>query len=192
MRTVPTAIPGPAPMTVQFVRLVRRRPLRCEDSSMMEPWDLIVEAMTEPDARAIVAWRYPEPYAFYNWSTFPDDVEELLDPTGWGTVFFVARDPKKGLVGYFDFHTIDRPAADSLGVGLGMRPDLTGQGRGRAFVESGLRFATERFRPQRFVLRVATFNERAIRVYEALGFRRLGVEPGPMLGIEFLSMERSA
>ena len=144
--------------------------------------------MTLPDAQAIAAWRYPEPYAFYNWSTFPGDVAELLDPAGWGTVFFVARDPGEGLAGYFEF----RPAGDSLVVGLGMRPDLTGRGRGRDFVETGLRFATERFRPRRFELRVATFNGRAIRVYEALGFQRLGVEPGPLEGIEFQLMERPA
>ena len=159
---------------------------------MVDSWELVIDAMTETDARAVAEWRYPEPYSFYNWSTFPDDIDELLDPAGWGTVFFSARDTRDGLVGYFDFHTIAGSDAGSLTVGLGMRPDLTGRGRGRLFVESGLRFAGERFRPRRFSLQVATFNQRAIRVYEALGFRHLGVEPGPMEGIEFLSMERPA
>jgi ribosomal-protein-alanine N-acetyltransferase len=162
------------------------------DSSMVEPWELVIDAMTEPDARSVAKWLYPEPYSFYNWSMFPDDVDELLDPAGWGTVFFSARDRRDGLVGYFEYRPIDGSHAGSLGVGLGMRPDLTGRGRGRQFVESGLRFAGELFRPRRYLLRVATFNQRAIRVYEAVGFRRLGVEPGPMAGIEFLSMERPA
>jgi [ribosomal protein S18]-alanine N-acetyltransferase len=158
----------------------------------MQPWELVIDAMTESDAHAVAGWRYSGPYAFYNWSTFPDDVQELLDPVGWGTVFFVARDRCDGLVGYFDFHPAGRSDAGSLDVGLGMRPDLTGRGRGRQFVASGLSFAAERFRPRRFVLRVATFNVRAIRVYEAVGFQRIGLEPGPVAGIRFLSMERPA
>jgi [ribosomal protein S18]-alanine N-acetyltransferase len=159
---------------------------------MWEPWQLVIDGMTELDARSVAEWLYPKPYSFYNWSTFPDDIDELLHPAAWGTMFFSARDPRDGLVGYFDFHKIDGSDAGSLGVGLGMRPDLTGRRRGRQFVQSGLRFADERFRPRRYVLRVATFNQRAIRVYEAVGFRRLGVEPGPIEGIEFLSMERPA
>ncbi|HEY4025174.1 MAG TPA: GNAT family protein [Candidatus Dormibacteraeota bacterium] len=153
---------------------------------------LAVEAMAGDDARSIAEWRYPEPYSFYNWSTFPGDVDELLDPAGWGSVFFVARDRVEGLVGFYEFRRAnDEPDGGLLSIGLGMRPDLTGRGRGRGFVGAGLRFAAERFRPRRFVLRVATFNERAIRVYEGVGFRRSGVTPGPLEGVEFLVMHRT-
>jgi hypothetical protein len=53
---------------------------------------------------------------------------------------------------------------------LGMRPDLTGRGLGEEFVHAGLRFARETYSPPAFRLTVATFNQRAIRVYERAGF----------------------
>ena len=77
--------------------------------------------------------------------------------------------------------------------GLGLRPDLTGRGLGLAFVTAGLDFAIERFEPSRFVLDVAEFNERAIRVYERVGFRRTGTKTRFFEGwgdVPFVDMER--
>ncbi|MFB5191416.1 GNAT family N-acetyltransferase [Alicyclobacillus fastidiosus] len=51
-----------------------------------------------------------------------------------------------------------------------MSPDLTGQGMGRAFVGAVLAEVGRRLGSVRSRLTVATFNARAIRVYEQLGF----------------------
>ncbi|MFB9805289.1 GNAT family N-acetyltransferase [Haladaptatus pallidirubidus] len=51
-----------------------------------------------------------------------------------------------------------------------MHPELTGNGHGKSFVEAGLKFAKEEYDPDTFSLAVATFNERAISVYEDVGF----------------------
>ena len=56
------------------------------------------------------------------------------------------------------------------GVGLGLRPDLTGKGLGHGFLVAGLEFARRSFSPEDFRLAVATVNERAIKVYEGVGF----------------------
>jgi [ribosomal protein S18]-alanine N-acetyltransferase len=75
-----------------------------------------------------------------------------------------------------------------------MRPDLTGQGLGIGYLLAGLQFARETFSPERFTLSVATFNERAIVVYERAGFRRNTVYRHNTNGGEylFLSMARKA
>ena len=75
-----------------------------------------------------------------------------------------------------------------------MRPDLTGQGLGLEYLLAGLEFAEERFSPGRFTLSVATFNERAILVYERAGFRRGTVYTHHTNGGDylFLSMAREA
>ena len=123
--------------------------------------------MTHDDAMAIAAWRYPGQYAFYNWDADPSDLAELLNPAGWGEQYFAVDSPEDGeLVGFFDF----KGDGGSLEIGLGLRPDLTGHGNGRAFVDAAVDFATKRFRPQPLCLAVAEFNQRAITVYQRAGF----------------------
>ena len=70
-------------------------------------------------------------------------------------------------------HDFERKG-DALEYGLGLRPDLTGQGVGLDFFRAGLEFAHERFEPERVILAVAAFNERARIVYERAGFRIIG------------------
>jgi ribosomal-protein-alanine N-acetyltransferase len=154
-------------------------------------------AITPADVEAIVAWRYPAPYDFYDWDP-ADDPAELLDPLV-GCV--VADDDASKLSGFVCFGTggqtpggrraglYDEPLLD---LGLGLRPDLTGRGFGRGFVDAALAVGQERFRPPGFRLSVATFNERAIRVYVRAGFVRGDQFFSPVGGVEtaFLLMRR--
>jgi ribosomal-protein-alanine N-acetyltransferase len=94
-------------------------------------------------------------------------------------------------VGHFSFKPKDERTVE---LGLGLRPDLTGRGLGASFIAAGLEFGRERFAPERFVLSVATFNERAIKVYERAGFARVRVYMHATAGAEweFLEMSRPA
>jgi ribosomal-protein-alanine N-acetyltransferase len=120
-----------------------------------------IRAMTAEDAEAIAAWHYAGPYAFYDWEQDPDDLAELLDPGEWGRRYFAA-DAEGELAGFFVF----KPHEDGTEIGLGLRPDLTGQGLGARFLEAGLRFGGA----ERYTLAIAAFNRRAIVVYERAGF----------------------
>ena len=124
--------------------------------------------MSDEDAREISRWRYDPPYDFYDATSDRDDLEELLDPERREGAYFSVFDEDGSLVGFFQF---EREGA-TVDVGLGLRPDLTGQGLGVGYLLAGLEFARERFSPERFTLSVTTFNERAIQVYERAGFRR--------------------
>jgi [ribosomal protein S18]-alanine N-acetyltransferase len=64
--------------------------------------------------------------------------------------------------------------ASALDTGGGLRPDLTGQGLGREAIATGLDFGRRQFAPMAFRVTVATFNIRAQRVVEALGFANIG------------------
>ena len=143
--------------------------------------------LSQDDAEAIAEWRYPEPYSFYDWTADPDDLRELLEPARRGDAYWAVRDEADELVGHFSF----KPKGGAVEIGLGLRPDLTGRGLGASFLAAGLEFARERFAPERFVLSVATFNERAITVYERAGFVRERVYMHTTNGAEWEVLEMS-
>jgi ribosomal-protein-alanine N-acetyltransferase len=146
--------------------------------------------MTDEEAQQIAGWRYVPPYDFYDSVSDPDDLAELLDSHRRGEDYFSAFDEKGSLVGFFQF----KWESKVVGVGLGLRPDLTGKGLGHGFLEAGLGFARRSFCPEAFRLSVATFNERAIKVYEGVGFVRGRTYRHETNGgvYEFLEMERRA
>ena len=80
--------------------------------------------------------------------------------------YYAVFDERHALVGLFTFAR----TGQTVEVGLGMRPDLTGKGQGLAFLQAGLDFARRHYHPKTFRLSVAAFNQRAIRVYERAGF----------------------
>lgn len=53
---------------------------------------------------------------------------------------------------------------------MGIRPDLTGQGKGAVYAKAVLEFAESLFNPKAFRVTIAAFNKRAIRVWQKLGF----------------------
>lgn len=149
------------------------------------------------DALAVARWRYPGEYAFYNPGAMPLFVwliERPLRLFGMA-VYYAVWNERGELAGIFSFVRQDA-ARETLEIGVALRPDLTGQGRGigLAFVVAGLNFARERYAPKRFTLDVATFNRRAMRVYELAGFRpeRTVVRRTSGRRVEYLEMEREA
>ncbi len=148
-----------------------------------------ISPMTREAATEIDGWHYEEPYSFYDLDADSEDRALFLDESNWPDNHFAVRDDE-GLTGFFSFTSVEvatgvdvasdvDPAhtnldtATAVVVGLGMEPGRTDDRRGREFVARGLQFAHERYDPDEFRLSVATFNERAISVYESLGFERV-------------------
>ena len=101
--------------------------------------------------------------------------DELPDPEA-GFHAVLAGDE---LIGFRSFGPDGRvPGWDyddtALDTGGGLRPSLTGQGLGRAVISAGLDSAGARFAPAAFRVTVASFNLRALRTVESLGFERVG------------------
>jgi RimJ/RimL family protein N-acetyltransferase len=128
--------------------------------------------MTAAYAADIVTWRYPPPYDCYDMAVA--DPGFLASPDSG---FFALTDGT-GLIGFRSFGPdgqVPGGAYDdsALDTGGGLRPDLTGQGRGREAIQTGLDFGQREFAPAAFRVTVATFNLRAQRVVAALGFRNI-------------------
>ncbi len=163
--------------------------------------------MNEAEARAVCSWQYEEPYAVYNMGSDPDEAnveEEMLDRQ---SPHYAVKDEHGELVGFFSFGSsaevwdndephlyVEEAGGKTITVGLGMRPDLTSKALGLAFVNAGLTFATEQFKPDYFRLYVMPFNARAIKVYEKAGFQRVGtyMQRNEYGDREFIEMRREA
>ncbi len=146
--------------------------------------------LSAQDAQHIAGWHYPEPYAFYDWTADPDDLAELLDPERRARWYHAALNERGDLVGFLSL----RENQGTVLIGLGLRPDLTGRGHGLPFLLEALAFARDQFTVITFRLMVATFNRRAIRVYERAGFRsgRILLHQTNGGEHEFLEMSRDA
>jgi ribosomal-protein-alanine N-acetyltransferase len=135
-----------------------------------------IVAMTAAYAADIITWRYPAPYDCY-------------DMTGADAGFIAGADSgyyaladQAGLIGFRSFGAdgqVPGGGYDStaLDTGGGLRPELTGQGLGRAAIQAGLDFGQREFAPPAFRVTVASFNLRALRVGRALGFRDIASFP---------------
>ena len=120
----------------------------------------VITPLGPEDAAVVDAWSYDPPYDFYD-----GEDEPVLNTER----FFVVRDGDEIVAFYY----LDA-RQDSVEIGLGLRPDLTGKGLGLEFFLEGVAFAHDRFPGRRVTLNVAAFNERAITIYERAGFRRTG------------------
>jgi len=123
--------------------------------------------MSDASARAIAGWLYAPPYDFYDAIPDDPDLADLLSADFRRGRYFEVTDETGDLIGFFEFKHEVTP----LEIGLGLRPDLTGRGLGLSFVQAGMTFAKQEFRATALSLSVATFNIRAITVYERAGFR---------------------
>ena len=118
--------------------------------------------MTAADARAVERWRYPAPYDVYDRRS-----ARSLDPAAEPGRYFAAEN-KEHLAGFFEFER--QTEEGTLRFDLSLRPDLTGEGHGESFVSAGLRFAEDRWDADSYEVEVDSFNDRALTVYERLGF----------------------
>jgi ribosomal-protein-alanine N-acetyltransferase len=140
------------------------RKLRPENGRMT------IAPMRQPEAIEIAdRWKYPGEYAFYDMTADPEDYEEIVTPEKRGDRYFSVFSGNE-LTGFF---CVEREGPD-IEIGLGLRPGLTGQGRGKAFLEEILRFVRENYSFEKIKLDVVSFNQRAIKVYERAGFLKTG------------------
>lgn len=134
--------------------------------------------MTIEDARQVVQWKYAPPYDVY--TIISDDMEGeaqyYVEPANGyyslvqgGMLIGFACYGAEGQVPDGDY------SADMLDVGIGIRPDLTGQGMGNHYAEAVFNFARVELKAIALRTTIAEFNKRSQRVVEKVGFQRMKV-----------------
>jgi RimJ/RimL family protein N-acetyltransferase len=99
----------------------------------------------------------------------------LLDPEN---AFYAISNLQGELEGYCSFGADGRVpggnyTAEALDIGMGIRPDLVGQGCGKLYAQAVARYGADRYQAQQLRVTIAQFNQRAQRVWEQLGFDRV-------------------
>ncbi|KAA3661894.1 MAG: N-acetyltransferase [Chloroflexi bacterium] len=148
------------------------------DRSKQLVHSLKISTITRSTAPLLLNWHYPRPYHIYNMaSDDPADaaatIAYLLNPAHQ---FYEMTLPKEGVVGFCSFGEDGQvPGGDysqpALDIGMGIHPNLTGKGLGAIFVQAVIQFGMEMFRPTLLRVTIATFNERAQRVWQQNGFQ---------------------
>lgn len=129
--------------------------------------------LTKERAEEVCSWRYGGPYAVYNSLGL-----EEISARGWAmgdearrkTEFRAVLDENGGLCGFFRLFEED----GVLLLGLGMKPELCGQGLGERFLRAVLSDFRERFPGRPLELEVRAFNRRAQACYRRAGFDETG------------------
>lgn len=130
-------------------------------------------------ATQIAHWQYDAPYDVYNSVSDPSEIEKAiqsyLDPQNG---YYCLIDAHDELVAFCCFgEDAQVPGGDytntALDIGLGVHPDLTGQGQGQRYIADVLNFAQLTFHSTIFRVTVAAFNERALRAWKKASFQQI-------------------
>lgn len=143
----------------------------------VKPLSLTFRQLEKEHALAILNWRYTSPYDYYNFDadTVQEDLRYLLDAKN---AFCAILNLQGELEGYCSFGSDGQVpggdySAEALDIGMGIRPDLVAQGRGKQYAQAVARYGAKQYRAQQLRVTIAEFNKRAQRVWEQLGFEQV-------------------
>lgn len=132
---------------------------------------LFIKKMDRRMAAEILLWRYEPPYDFYNNDLTDGNIHEMLHRS-----YYAVVDIYGCLVGFFCLGESARVpngtySENMIDIGLGLEPGRTGKGMGYFFFSYILHHIQHAFPFTSLRLTVASFNERAIRLYIKSGFQ---------------------
>ena len=132
-------------------------------------YDLIIkDNMKEEYARQIVKWNYEKEYSIYNLPSY-----EKCKELGYG----ITKEEQQNnyLVYLIDnevvFYLNMKPTNGKIFVGFGLKPKYCGQGYGNFFLKDGISEIRKKYPHSILFLEVRSWNKRAIKAYEKIGFK---------------------
>jgi ribosomal-protein-alanine N-acetyltransferase len=132
--------------------------------------DMTICPLETVHAQQLCSWRYEAPFDIYNWPAWEQmkkDEIEFGDSVLRAAQYVAVLDSQSKLIGFAQFF----PMTGVTRLGLGLRPDLCGQGLGFAFTRLIVTEAKRRAPQNEIDLEVLTWNTRALRAYEQAGFQ---------------------
>ncbi len=159
---------------------------------MLSAEELDFQPLDKSSARAIISWEHTPPYDLYN--LVQENLPILLNPDNR---YYAVRTASGELIGYCclgadarvpgGFYSGFEP--EVLDIGVGLRPDWTGKGFGKSFIQSILQFSDQKFKPAVFRASIADFNLRSRRAFEKVGFLSRAKFKHKVTGLDFWILE---
>lgn len=125
--------------------------------------------MCEDYAKEICGWKYDEEYSIYNLSDWNVVVEN-----DWDLAIkerresdFIAILLENQLIAYGRITKVK----EKVFIGIALKPSLCGKGFGKNVMKLLIRECNNKFPECLVALEVRSFNKRAIRCYESIGFK---------------------
>lgn len=121
------------------------------------------------------SWRYLPPYDIYNLGS-PDSRVEIEQVLHGAMPYLAVLDEHGDMIAFRCFgqeaQVSDGDYRDAaLDLGGGLRPDLTGKGLGRHVIAAAMNYGFRRFSPRYFRTTVASFNLRAKKTCQRVGYQ---------------------
>lgn len=132
--------------------------------------EMTIRPLSADHAAQLCGWSYEPPYQLYNWPRWEDMIKdgiEFGDPFLREQQYAAVVDQAEELVGFAQFF----PLVGTIRLGMGLRPDLCGQGLGSRLARLLAEEALRRRPDDEVDLEVLSWNVRAVRAYVRAGFR---------------------
>lgn len=128
-------------------------------------------SLTESEAKEISEWKYQGDYSIYDlpsWDEMTARNFSLCNENGRENMIGF-NDESGKFIGYINI----TPCDDTLFLGIGLSPESCGHGLGKHILQLGLTRCNDIDPSKSITLEVRTWNKRAIKCYESVGFKTI-------------------
>ena len=123
-------------------------------------------------------WHYEGEYSFYDMENDQEDYDEIMSQELRSDHhYYQVLDGDNKLVAFFCLEPDDQDSMKAE-IGLGLAPSLTGHGLGKEFIKVIEDYVKQNFAFKTYILSVAEFNKRAIKVYQKTGSESIHTNGG--------------
>lgn len=155
-----------------------------------------IHALNSEDATEMLGWRYADDYAMYNILISADElsteIASVLDPAN----HFYGIYHDETFIGHCVFYAEAQVMGgdyteEAIDIGVGMRPDWTGKGKGTRIIQAVLDFAQKNYPSETYRATIAAWNIRAQKATQRAGFQKVAKFTHPKTGMKFVILRKS-
>jgi len=128
----------------------------------------IIKNMDENILNEIISWKYDGKYSEYNMDSYNDlkaRNSRIVNSKNWDNYNCYFKENE--LIGYTN--VVEKENGEIF-LGIGLAPKFCGKGLGYGILKNTMSIIKEKYPGSKIVLSVRSWNERAIKCYEKIGF----------------------